>query len=129
MMKNSQKRQRGLGMFGLVFVFAVIGFITLIVMRCWPIYLNQMKIAKAIQNVSKDGDVANAQDSTALYRPLERFWDVDSIDYLDYKTIKLVRVDRRRAITYKYEARAPLFYNISLVIEFQDSVPVAGSDN
>ena len=126
-MKNSQKQQRGLGIVGLLFVFAVIGFVTLIVMRCWPIYLNQMKIAKAIHNVSTDGDVANGQDSSVLRRPLERFWDVDSIEYLDYKTIKLVRSDRGRAIQYKYEARAPLFYNISLVMEFEDSVPVTGA--
>ncbi len=128
-MKNSLKHQRGLGMFGLLFVFAVIGFVTLIVMRCWPIYLNQMKIAKAIHNVSTDAGVASAQDSSALMRPLERFWDIDSIDYLDYKKVKLVRNDRGRAISYKYEARAPLFYNISLVMDFEDTVPVTGADN
>ena len=116
-------------MFGLLFVFAVIGFVTLIVMRCWPIYLNQMKIAKAIHNVSTDAGVASAQDSSALMRPLERFWDIDSIDYLDYKKVKLVRSDRGRAIQYKYEARAPLFYNVSLVMDFEDSVPVTGVDN
>ena len=126
-MKNSQKHQRGLGMFGLLFVFAVIGFVTLIVMRCWPIYLNQMKIAKAISSVSKDGDVANGQDSEVLRRPLERFWDTDSIDYLEYKKVKLIRSDRGRAIQYSYEARAPLFYNISLVMEFADTVPVTGA--
>ena len=126
-MKNSQKQQRGLGMFGLLFVFAVIGFVTLLVMRCWPIYLNQMKIAKAISNVSKEAGIASAQDSSALLRPLERFWDIDSIDYLDYKKVKLVRSDRGRAIQYKYEARAPLFYNISLIMEFADTVPVTGA--
>lgn len=128
-MKNSPKRQRGLGLFGLVFVFAVIGFTALIVMRCWPIYLNQMKIAKAIHNVSMDAGVADAQDSTALYRPLERFWDIDSIDYLDYKKVKLIRSDRGRAIAYKYEARTPLFYNVSLLMEFEDTVPVTGAGN
>lgn len=128
-MKHSHKQQRGLGMFGLLFVFAVIGFVTLLVMRCWPIYLNQMKIAKAINNVSKDAGVASAQDSSALMRPLERYWDLDNIDYLDYKKVKLVRSDRGRAIQYEYEARAPLFSNISLVMEFADKVPVTGVDN
>ena len=125
-MNSSQKRQRGLGMFGLLFVFAVIGFITLIVMRCWPIYMNQMKITKAIHNVAKDADAASAQDSTGLYRPLEKYWDIDSIDTLDYKKVKLIRSDRGRAISYKYEARTPLFYNISLVMEFEETVPVQG---
>ena len=128
-MKNSAKRQRGLGLFGLLFVFAVIGFTALIIMRCWPIYLNQMKIAKAIKNVATSGDASGAQDATALYRPLERFWDIDSIDNLDYKKVKLIRSDRGRAISYKYEARTPLFYNISLLMEFEDTVPVTGDGN
>ncbi|PTU33138.1 DUF4845 domain-containing protein [Stenotrophobium rhamnosiphilum] len=127
-MNHSQKRQRGLGMFGLLFVFAVIGFTAMLVMRCWPIYLNQMKIAKAIHNVSQDAGVASAQDSSALLRPLERFWDIDSIDYLDYKKVKLIRSDRGRSISYAYEARTPLFSNISLVLTFEDTVPVAASE-
>lgn len=128
-MNGSLKRQRGLGLFGLIFVFAVIGFTALIVMRCWPIYLNQMKIAKAIRAVASDGDAASAQDSTGLYRPLEKYWDIDSIDTLDYKKVKLIRSDRGRAISYKYEARTPLFYNISLLMEFEETVPVTGDGN
>jgi len=127
--KNLPKRQRGLGLFGLIFVFAVIGFFSLIVMRCWPIYLNQMKIAKAVRGISADADLASAQDSSVLYPKLDRYWNIDNIDTLDYKKVKLVRTDRGRAITYKYEARAPLFYNISLVIDFEDNVPVTGVPN
>ena len=127
-MNNSPKRQRGLGLFGLVFVFAVIGFVALIVMRCWPIYLNQMKIAKAVRAVAAN-EAGSAQDSAALFKPLERFWDIDNIDTLDFKKVKLVRSDRGRAISYKYEARTPLFYNISLVMDFEETVPVKGSDN
>lgn len=128
-MKNSPKRQRGLGLFGLIFVFAAIGFTALLIMRCWPIYLNQMKISKAIHGVAASGDAAVAQDSTGLYVALLRFWDIDSIDTLDYRKVQLVRTDRGRFISYKYEARTPLFYNISLLMDFEDSVPVKGSDN
>ncbi len=128
-MKNSPKRQRGLGLFGLVFVFGVIGFTALVVMRCWPIYLNQMKIAKAVRSVAADSDLAAAQDGSVLELKLARYWNIDNIDTLEPKKVKLVRTDRGRVITYKYEARTPLFYNISLVIDFEDTVPVKGSSN
>jgi hypothetical protein len=128
-MKNSPKRQRGLGLFGLIFVFAVIGFAALVVMRCWPIYLNQMKIAKAVRSVSADSDLADAQDGSVLENKLARYWNIDNIDTLDPKKVKLVRTDRGRLISYKYEARTPLFYNISLVIDFEDTVPVTGTGN
>lgn len=128
-MKNLQKRQRGLGMLGLLFIFAVIGFTALVIMRVLPIYLNQMKIVKSVHNVAADPDVGSAQDSSMLRTKLGRYWDVDSIDYLDPKDVKLNRTDRGRTLSYQYEARAPLFYNISLVIDFQDEVPVVSTGN
>jgi hypothetical protein len=126
---NLRQRQRGLGMFGLLFIFAMIGFTVLVTMRCLPIYLNQMKIVKAIHNVAADQDVAAAQDSGILASKLQRYWDTDSIDFLEIKSVKLNRTDRGRTLSYKYEARTPLFYNISIVIAFQDNVPVAGGGN
>ena len=128
-MNHSPKQQKGLGLFGLIFVFAMIGFTALVVMRCWPVYLNQMKIEKAINNAAADPEVAAAQDSSPLSHKLEHFWDVDSIDSLDYHKVRLVREDRGMVIQYKYEARTPLFYNISLLFDFQGSVPVSGGGN
>jgi hypothetical protein len=124
-MMNLRQRQRGLGWFGLLFVFAMIGFVALVTMRCLPIYLNQMKIAKAIHSVAADHNLGSSPESTEIYNALQRYWDIDSIDYLKPRDVKVSRTDRGRMLSYKYEARAPLFYNISVVIAFQDSTAMA----
>jgi hypothetical protein len=126
-MMNLRQRQRGIGWFGLLFVFGMVAFVALVTMRCLPIYLNQMKIAKAVHNVASDLSLASSQEGTEIYKSLQRYWDVDSIDTLKPHDIKITRTDRGRMMSYKYEARAPLFYNISILIEFQDSMSmVAG---
>jgi hypothetical protein len=124
-MMNLRQRQRGIGWFGLLFVFGMIAFVVTIGLRCTPIYLNQMKIAKAIHNVANNRDLAG-EENGQIYTSLSRYWDIDLIDNLAFKDVKINRTDRGKTLSYKYEARAPLFYNISIVIDFQDSVPMVG---
>lgn len=122
---RSRHQQRGLGMFGLLFVFALIALAATLGIRCTPLYLNQMKIAKAVHNVANNRDLSGA-DNRQIVGALSKYWDIDLIDYLEFRDVKINRTDRGRTLSYKYEARAPLFYNISIVIEFQDSVPMVG---
>ena len=49
-------RQRGLGMWGLMFVFLVIGFVALVTMKCLPIYLNQLKVETAVTAIADDSN-------------------------------------------------------------------------
>lgn len=122
---RSRQKQRGLGWFGLLFIFGFIALSATIAIRCTPIYLNQMKVAKAIHNVASNRDLTGA-DNGQIVSSLSKYWDIDLIDYLGYRDVKISRTERGRMLSYKYEARAPLFYNISLVIEFHDSVPMVG---
>lgn len=122
---HSRHKQRGLGWFGLLFMFSLIALAATVAIRCTPIYLNQMKVAKAIHNVAANRELAGV-DNSQIVTALSKYWDIDLIDYLAFRDVKINRTDRGRTLSYKYEARAPLFYNISIVIEFQDSVPMVG---
>lgn len=122
---RSRYKQRGMGWFGMLFMFGLIAIAATLAIRCTPLYLNQMKIAKAIHNVANNRELAGA-DNGQIYTSLSRYWDIDLIDYLGFRDVKINRTDRGRMLSYKYEARAPLFSNVSIVIEFQDSVPMVG---
>jgi hypothetical protein len=119
-----RNRQRGLGWFGLLFVLGVIAFFAIVVVKCLPIYLNQMKIASSINKVAADPENGRAE-VVVLRKALQRFWDIESIDYLSPSEVKVRRTDGGRYLSYEYEAREHLFYNISLVIEFADEVPLS----
>ena len=118
-----RSRQKGIGWFGLLFIFAVLGFFTVVGMKVLPLYLNQMKIASSVSKVAGDPSLADAEIGE-LRKSLQRYWDIESIDTLDPKDIKVKRTDKGRLLSYDYEASAHLFYNISVVIHFKADVPL-----
>ncbi len=115
------KHQRGLGWFGLLLVLGIIGITAIVVVKCLPLYLNQMKLAKAVHQIADDPDLANS-DPAALRNRMQRHWDIDDIILIEPKDIKVKRTDQGRFLSYDYEARTNLFYNIYVVIHFQDDV-------
>lgn len=119
-----RSRQRGLGWFGLLFILGVIAFTAIVVMKCLPIYLNQMKIASSINKVATDPENGRAEPN-ALRKGLQRYWDIEDIKYLEPVDVKIKRTQDGRYLSYEYEARERLFYNISIVIEFAADVPLA----
>lgn len=121
---HMRSRQRGLGWFGLLFVLGVIAFTAIVVVKCLPIYLNQMKVASSVSKVATDPENGRAE-LHELRRGLQRFWDIEDIKYLQPRDIKVKRTANGRFLSYEYEARERLFYNISIVIDFKDDVQLA----
>jgi hypothetical protein len=120
-----RSRQRGLGWFGLMFVFGTIALVSIVTVKSFPVYMNQMKISRAVHRVAVDPEMANAELPN-IRRALSRYWAIDNIDTLGFQDVKLERTNRGKALTYEYEVRVPLFYNISLLFEFVGNETMAG---
>lgn len=118
-----RSRQRGLGWFGLLFVLAVIAFAAVVTVKCLPIYLNQMKVASSVSKVASDPENGKGEIGQ-IRNALQRYWDIEDINYLEPRDVKIKRTQSGRFLSYEYEARERLFYNISIVIEFSDDVPL-----
>ncbi|MFP5357638.1 MAG: DUF4845 domain-containing protein [Gammaproteobacteria bacterium] len=120
--------QRGLGWLGLLFIFGMIGFTALLTMKCLPIYLNQMKITRAVNSVAQSAEVRNSQSVEPARAALGRFWIVEDIIYISPRDVKMLRTEAGRVLAYEYEARERLFGNVSIVFEFSEKVPIPGGD-
>lgn len=117
------KRQRGLGLLGLLFVLGTLAFVALLVIKIGPLYLNEMTVATAVKGAAEDPDLVGAELS-AIRNRLQRRWDIDYIDQVEAKQIRLKRTANGRALFYDYEARVNLFYNIDVVVRFKNEVPM-----
>ena len=120
-----RQRQRGLGLWGWMFVLAVIGFAAMVTLALVPIYLAEMSIARVVKATADDpgnGGLPLPQLRSAM----RTRWDVEGITTLNINEVKLVKYGQGRALTYDYEARTELFYNISLVVHFQNTYPMKG---
>lgn len=122
-MVRSLKRQRGLGWFGLLFVFGTIAFFAIIAVKVGPIYMNHMTVMKIVKSVADNADYANAPP-TEIRKTLERRWDIDYVNYLDYREIKIKRAKQGRLLAYDYAAEVNLFYNVFVVVKFKDEFPM-----
>ena len=119
-------RQRGLGLWGWLFVLGVIGFVSMVTLKLVPIYLSEMSIARVVQATAKDPGNAG-QPLGELRKAMRTRWDVEGITTLRVEDVKLVQSGAGgRALAYEYEARTELFYNISLVVSFSNKFPMAG---
>lgn len=122
-MVRSLERQRGLGWFGLLFVFGTIAFFAIIAVKVGPIYMNHVTVVKIVKSVADNPDYANAPPSE-IRSTLERRWDVDYVKYLDDKDVKIKRGKQGRLLAYDYSAEVNLFYNVFVVVKFKDDYPM-----
>lgn len=112
-----RSRQRGLGWFGMLIIGGLVAFFAIVVIKVGPMYLNEMKIASIVEKVSSNPEQSRA-DGEVLKGYISNYWHLERPQYAEFKDIKVKRNDRGRFLTYKYEAREKLFYNIFVVVEF-----------
>lgn len=120
-----RKSQQGLGMWGWIFVLGVIGFVTMVALQLIPIYLNEMAIQRVVKLTAADSANANAEAVT-VRKNMQTRWDVEGITSMSPKDIQLVKTANGRALVYEYDAKADLFYNLSIVAHFQGRYPIDG---
>lgn len=120
------QKQRGLGLFGLIFVLSLIGIVVLLVIKCLPLYLNEMSIRRDLQEVATQLATAGSDiDVQDVRRSIQHRWDIDYITQLEPKDIDISKNGSAGVtISYDYEARANLFANVFIVIHFAETIPV-----
>lgn len=110
--------QRGIGLFGFIGLMGLIGFIALVTMKVVPLYLNEMKISRAVHQVSQDPDNAD-KDNAYIWERLQRRWDVEDAQILEPKQVLIAKQADGKHMKYDYDARVNLFYNVYVVINFK----------
>ena len=120
-----RSRQRGLGLWGWIFVLGIIGFLTMITLQLVPIYLDEMSIQRVVRQTAQDPGNSSLPP-TELRKAMKTRWDVEGIENLSVNDVQIVKFGSGRALKYDYEARTDLFANISLVVHFQNTYPMSG---
>lgn len=125
---NPVKAQNGASFYMITLGLLVAVFFGIVIMKSIPIYLNQMKIDKAVSSAAADPALAKAM-VTQVRKRLQRQWDIEDIKVIKPADIKLIRAkDGKRKLKYEYEAREHLFLNVSMIHAFSDEVTMGGVD-
>lgn len=114
MTRNRQSGVTALGWLILLTPFAIVLYAGI---RLAPVYLNYMKVAKAIDQAGselKSGGVNASSIKTAI----DKHFEIDMVDYPSTKDFKITREDGVWQVEASYDDDAPLFANISLHVTF-----------
>jgi Domain of unknown function (DUF4845) len=118
-------RQRGMTFIGWLFLLTPLAVVGYAGVRLAPVYLNYMKVVRALNLVASD---ANANSNPQSIRTtIDKHFEIDMVDYPTSKDIKVTRNGTGWDVEASYDDEAPLFANISLHVAFDKVVHAGGA--
>lgn len=117
-------RQRGVTFIGWIVLLVPVAIVGYAGIRVVPIYLNYMKISKALEQVASENKGEDQLNVQAMRNSLEKHLDIDSVTYPKADQINFVREGKGYVAEARYEDVAPLFGNVSLLLSFDKRVAI-----
>jgi hypothetical protein len=114
------KTQRGLGFAGVLALLIGIVFVAILGMKLAPAYIEYFSIKKAVTGMIESGELRNATVAD-VRRAFDRRAVVDDITSIEGKDLEVSKDGNEIVLAFAYEKRIPIFYNISVLIDFQGS--------
>ena len=123
-MLKTKSKQIGMGFWGLLMIAALFIFFVVLFFKLLPPYMEYGKVKTSLENMARQPgtkDMEKAQIKAAL----ERRFDIEDVNNLDLnKALFVEKKPGSMAVRIAYERRVPLAYNITALIEFDDTVQV-----
>lgn len=121
---HTRTTQKGMTFWGLVVVFGLIVFFTVLTLKLLPPYMQYGKVKTALENVAQQPEAGNMERAD-IKAALDRRFMIDDISDVDLnKSLFVEKKPGSTTIRIAYERRVPLAYNVTALIEFDHSVKV-----
>ncbi|HSD44190.1 MAG TPA: DUF4845 domain-containing protein [Burkholderiales bacterium] len=117
---TSRQRQQGLGFAGVLILLIAIVFIAIIGMKLVPAYIEYFTIKKAITGMTQSGELRGGSVAD-VRKAFDRRAAVDDITALRPEDLEITKEGNEIVVAFAYEKRIPLFYNVSVLIDFAGS--------
>ena len=120
-----RNRQRGVTAIGWLFLLTPLAIVGYAGIRVAPLYLNYMKVTRALEQVASDYK-GGGGDPTTIRNVVDKHFEIDMVNYPDSKDFKITRDEGMWVVEAQYEDDAPLFSNVSLHFAFDKQVRIGG---
>ncbi|MFN4291650.1 MAG: DUF4845 domain-containing protein [Permianibacter sp.] len=118
------KQQRGMTIWGWLFVLGTIGFIALVAMKLFPIYMENMSVKKAVNQVAQAEGAGSFNKRTAWVALIKQFY-IDEVKSVEEDDVAVETNDEGvRELVVAYEVRTSLMFNVDVVVSFEERVPL-----
>ncbi len=121
MRRTLGKRERGMTTLGMIILVSFIGLFVFGGIRLTPVYLNYFKVSGVVEGVLKEFDGQNPSRNAILMSVSRRF-DVESVDKITARDVKVTAVDGGYEVSAKYDHVAPFIGNVNFLVAFNKTV-------
>lgn len=126
-MRQFAKRQQGMTMIGWVIVLLLIAFFTTIALKVLPIYMENYQIKSILKSFENEAGLSQMSKQDIIKKLGAKFYT----SYIDSRVLsfnaeadkdKLIieKQDKHLMIQIKYEIREHLFFNIDVLVAFDN---------
>jgi hypothetical protein len=119
-----RQRQSGITFIGWLFLLIPVAIVGYCAIRLTPVYLNSMKVTKALKQTAGDFKGDEQINPAAVRVALEKRFDIDAITFPEVNSVLITREGTQWVLTSNYEDKVELFKNISLLVQFDTSAVV-----
>lgn len=113
-----RSRQAGITFIGWLFLLAPVALVAYAGIRLAPVYLNYLKVAKALEQTATE-NVGEAQlNVEAVRRALSRRFDIDGVTFPNSRSVTVTRDGGNWVLAADYEDIVPMFGGVSLLVHF-----------
>lgn len=116
----SFRRQRGVGFIGLIFIFAVVGFVLLMGMKLVPVYLEMFSIKKVLASMAKSEEVKSGTVSD-IRKSFDRRAVIDNIQAVSSGDLEITKDAGETVVVATWQHRVNLFTGYTLLVDFSVS--------
>lgn len=120
-------RQNGMSMLSTLTALAVGVFFLLIGIKMVPVYLENLSVGEVLQAVAEDSR-SRSMSRSQLRDNISRRLSINGVRDLPRDKIKFKRLRNGMNVSIDYEIRKPVMGNVSIIMEFSESVDIPGND-
>ena len=113
-------RQRGMGLLALIFWALVSVFVFMVALKILPVYKENMAIKTTLSAMASDSILQNGE-KWEIRKSFNERADIDDISSVNGGDLEIDKEDGKIVLGIVYSVKTPLFANISLYIDFNES--------
>lgn len=110
--------QRGLTLSGLLVWGIIIAMVAVVGMKVVPDVIDYYKIKKIVASTAANASGKTVPEIRAIF---DRYANVDGVETIKATDLDISKESNEVVIAFAYEKRIPLFFNVSLLIDFEGS--------
>jgi len=120
-----RNRQKGVTAIGWLFLLTPLAIVIYAGIRLAPVYLNYMKVVKAMEGSVTELKASGASPQT-IRTTIDKHFEIDMVEYPTTKDMKITKDGSAWVVESQYDDDAPLFANLSLHVTFDKKVRIGG---